>query len=416
VTPARRVVRRIASVLVVGVLAVTASVSGVTSAGAAGGASGGSSGGAAAGGAGGAAARASGAAGSVPVYAYFYQWFNTSSWSRAKQDFPLAGKYTSDDPHVLRSQVRQAQAAGIGGFLTSWKRTDVLNRRLDLLLRVARDEHFGVGVVYEALDFGRRPLPVETVEADMTYLVQRWGTALSVDVASRPVIIWTGTDQYSVQDVQRVRSALAGRAELLAAAKSVAGYERIAGLVDGNAYYWSSADPTSAATSRKLADMGAAVHAHHGLWLAPAASGFDGRTLGHTRVIPRNGGATLRQSLANAFASSPDAVGVISWNEWSENTYIEPGQRYRGEEVRVLREYLAARTPGGTPDQGQAGPPVAPGWWTGLRAAVALTVICAVGLIVLLLVPHRPHRPHRHRRRRHTTDPRDDRELSNART
>jgi hypothetical protein len=376
VTPARRAVRRVASVLVVGVLAVTASVSGVASAGATG-----ASGGADTQGAGGgAAARASGAAGTVPVYAYFYQWFNQSSWNRAKQDFPVAGKYSSDDPHVLRNQVRQAQAAGIGGFLTSWKRTDVLDRRLDLLLRVAGDERFGVGVVYEALDFGRRPLPVATVEADMTYLVQRWGAALSVDVASRPMIIWTGTDQYSVQDVQRVRSALAGRAELLAAAKSVAGYERIAGLVDGNAYYWSSADPTSAATSRKLADMGAAVHAHHGLWLAPAASGFDGRTLGHTRVIPRNGGATLRQSLANAFASSPDAVGVISWNEWSENTYIEPGERYGQQELITLRETLrnagvAVPRPGGVATGGYE--------WSGLRAVIALSTVSLLGMGVL---------------------------------
>ncbi len=59
----------------------------------------------------------------VPVFAYFYQWFNPSSWDRAKRDLPLTGKYSSDDPHVLRDQVEAARAAGIDGFLTSWKST-----------------------------------------------------------------------------------------------------------------------------------------------------------------------------------------------------------------------------------------------------------------------------------------------------
>jgi hypothetical protein len=349
----------------------------------------------------------------VPVFAYFYQWFERSSWQRAKQDHPLAGNYSSDDPHVLRDQIEQARAAGIDGFMTSWKRTAPLDRRLELLLTIAASEKFSVGVVYQGLDFYRNPLPVATVQRDMTYLVGRWGARLHSSYFDRPVIVWTGTDQFSVAAVRTVRAALGRRAYLLAAAKSVEGYQRVAADVDGEAYYWSSSNPRSPSTLAKLDSMSAAVHRDHGIWFAPAAPGFDGRTLGHSRVIARDGGSTFRLSLDRAYASRPDAVGVISWNEWSENTYIEPGQRYRGEEVRVLREYLAARTPRGTPDQGQAGPPVAPGWWTGLRAAVALTVICAVGLIVLLLVPHRPHR---HRRRRHTTDPRDDRELSNART
>ena len=46
----------------------------------------------------------------IPVSAYFYQWFDRSSWRRAKQDFPLAGRYSSDDPDVLRDQVVAAQA------------------------------------------------------------------------------------------------------------------------------------------------------------------------------------------------------------------------------------------------------------------------------------------------------------------
>jgi hypothetical protein len=325
----------------------------------------------------------------VPVYAYFYQWFDPGSWDRAKQDYPLAGRYSSDDPHVLRDQVTAARGAGIDGFLTSWKSTPNLNRRLTLLLQVAHDEKLDIGVVYEALDFQRKPLPIATVRADLLYLVRRWGSDLRSSYYHRPVIVWTGTDQYPVADVAAVRAALGSSAYLLAASKSVAGYQRVAAHVDGEAYYWSSANPRSASTRQRLLDMGAAVHRDRGLWIAPAAGGFDATTLGHSRVIDRRDGRTLVRSLDNAYASRPDAVGVISWNEWSENTYIEPGRRYGSEELDVLRSYLAART-GASPSSSPplSAPPAtsAPhGTWTGLKAVLLLTVVVAVGLVVLTL-------------------------------
>jgi hypothetical protein len=330
----------------------------------------------------------------VPVFAYFYQWFNPSSWDRAKQDLPLAGKYSSDDPHVLRDQIEAARAAGIDGFLTSWKSTATLNRRLDLLISVARSEQLDLGVVYEALDFSRRPLPVETVKHDMLYLVTSRSAGLKSTYYGRPVIIWTGTDQYSAADVRSVRAAIGDRAYLLAASKQVADYERIADTVDGEAYYWSSADPDNPATPAKLEAMGKAVHAHGGLWIAPAASGYDGRTLGGSRVIDRKDGQTLVHSLSNALATSPDCVGLISWNEWSENTYIEPGHKYGDQEITVLRNYLLQRA-SGAPVRG-SGADSSEGesssTWTGARAALTLVVFTAAGALVLLAKERRKRR------------------------
>ncbi len=342
---------------------------------------------------------ASAAPGKVPVFAYFYQWFSPSSWRRAKVDYPLAGNYSSDDPRVLRQQIEQARAAGIDGFITSWKDTPQLDHRLQLLLTIAASEHFQVGTVYQALDFSRKPLPITQVRTEMTHLVENWGGSLRLLPFGRPVIIWTGTDLYSVADVRSVREALGNRAYLLAASKTVAGYERVAGVVDGEAYYWSSADPRSPDTLAKLNAMSASVHRHGGIWLAPAAPGFDGRTLAHSRVIPRDGGSTFRLSLEQAYASRPDAVGVISWNEWSENTYIEPGRKYGAQELNVLRDYLnveAAAAGSGALSPGPSTPGArhplirqSRGGWSGFTAALVLAAVCGVGLVVLLTLPGR---------------------------
>jgi hypothetical protein len=317
-----------------------------------------------------------------PVYAYFYQWFSASSWDRAKDDYPLAGRYSSDDATVIAKQVHEARNAGLDGFLTSWKDTPQLDRRLDRLLRVSVRWHFDIGVVYEALDFYRRPLPVSTVEHDLTLLVDRWGTRLTSSFYDRPLIIWTGIDEYSRAEVQRVRDALGDQALLLASAKQVADYDRIADLVDGEAYYWSSADPTSSLTPRKLGELSADVHAHGGIWMAPATCGYDGTTLGHTRVVPRDHGQTLLRSLDLAYASRPDGVAVISWNEWSENTYIEPGQRYGDEELTVLRRYIASRTSSASSDDNGAKA------WPGLRAVVILFMSSALATVLVRWVLH----------------------------
>jgi len=112
---------------------------------------------------------------------------------------------------------------------------------------------------------------------------------------------------------------------LLASEKSVAGYRRLGEFVDGDAYYWSSVNPeTQPNYGDKLNEMSTEIHSRRGYWIAPAAPGFDARLIGGTRVVERRNGATLRAEWGTALASAPDAVGLISWNEFSENSEVEP--------------------------------------------------------------------------------------------
>src|SRR5437868_15264307 len=64
---------------------------------------------------------------SVPVFAYYYIWFDTSSWARAKIDLPAVGRYSSDDATVMRKHIEWAKQVGITGFLVSWKDTPILD-------------------------------------------------------------------------------------------------------------------------------------------------------------------------------------------------------------------------------------------------------------------------------------------------
>jgi hypothetical protein len=292
-----------------------------------------------------AADRGSGATG-VPVLAYYYIWFNPSSWNRAKVDYPLLGRYSSDESAVMRQHISMAKSAGIEGFLVSWKDTPTLTPRLERLAQVAREMDFSLGVVYQGLDFARQPLPIEKVRHDLQVFADDFAANPVFDILGAPVVVWTGTRDFSREDIASVVAPVADRVTVLASASSVEDYERVADVVAGNAHYWGAVNPEKTWYPPRMREMGAAVRARGGLWIAPAAPGFDARLVGGSSVVPRDGTQTLAKELAVAASSAPDAIGLISWNEFSENTHVEPSEDYG---KAALEE--VARFVGGDPQQ-----------------------------------------------------------------
>ncbi len=273
----------------------------------------------------------------IPVLAYYYIWYDTTSWDRAKIDYPLLGRYSSDDASVMRQHIQWAKASGIQGFIVSWKSTDVLNRRLQTLAKVAAQENFKLAIIYQGLDFNRDPLPVDQVANDLDYFIQHFASLPVFHIFPEPLVIWSGTWKFTTQQIAQVTGGRTGALLILASERDVAGYQRLAKLVDGNAYYWSSVNPaTYPGYQDKLDAMSQAVHDGGGLWIAPAAPGFDAQAIGGTTQVARQDGSTFRIELNAAQASSPDAIGIISWNEFSENSYIEPSQKYGTQYLDLL--------------------------------------------------------------------------------
>ena len=282
----------------------------------------------------------------VPLLAYYYIWYDTRSWNRAKDDYPELGRYSSDDPAVMARHIDLAKQAGIDGFIVSWKSTDVLNRRLEQLGRIASAKRFKLALIYEGLDFHRNPLPVGRVQRDLNEAADRWTRSEAFAIFDRPLVVWSGTWRFSPAEVARVARPLRDRLLIVASERNPEGVRRLAGLVDGDAYYWSSVDPRRTPGYRqKLAAMEEAAHARGGLWIAPAAPGYDARKLGGKRVVERRDGATLGEALAAAAASSPDAIGLISWNEFSESSHVEPSLRYGRRYLDALRSLRRAPQP-----------------------------------------------------------------------
>lgn len=275
----------------------------------------------------------------IPLMAYYYIWFDEGSWERAKTDYPQLGRYSSDNEAVMRQHVRWAKEAGIDGFIVSWKSTSKLDSRLERLMEVAAAEQFALWVIYQGLDFERNPLPLNRIESDLDYFTTAYADHPAFGMYDKPVVIWSGTWEYSREDVGEVTNTYRDGLYILASERNEQGYLRLADIVDGNAYYWSSVNPdTYPGYQEKLSAMGEAVHRRGGIWVAPAAPGFDARLVGGTTVVERQDGAMLRQQMNAALRSSPNAVGLISWNEFSENSHVEPSANYGRSALEALAE------------------------------------------------------------------------------
>jgi hypothetical protein len=201
-------------------------------------------------------------------------------------------------------------------------------------------------VIYQGLDFYREPLPADRIARDLDHFRTRFAADEAFEVFEKPVVIWSGTWRFSRAELAEVTEARRDELLILASERNAEGYRRVAGLVDGNAYYWAAVNPqTYPGYPQKLAELGEVVHSGGGIWIPPAAPGFDARDVGGTSVVERSGGATLRTELDAATSSAPDAVGLISWNEFSENTHIEPSLEHGSRYLDVVADVRSARRP-----------------------------------------------------------------------
>jgi Glycosyltransferase WbsX len=189
-------------------------------------------------------------------------------------------------------------------------------------------------------------LPATQVASDLDYFIQHYASLPAFQLFSKPLVIWSGTWKFSTQEIEQVTLNRRNSLLILASERNTDGYNRLANLVDGNAYYWSSVNPDTYPNYQdKLNQMSELVHTNKGLWIAPAAPGFDARLIGGTTVVDRKDGATFRTEINTAMASSPDALGIISWNEFSENSHIEPSQNYGNQYLNIVSEINQTPSP-----------------------------------------------------------------------
>ncbi|HEV2885950.1 MAG TPA: DNRLRE domain-containing protein [Jatrophihabitans sp.] len=259
--------------------------------------------------------------------AFYYGWFpETEHW--ASHYTPAAGKYDSSDSAVVANQVRQAKAAGLNAFISSWwgqgSKTD---SRLPLLLDTAAAQGFKVAPYYEQEGFGN---PTTTqLASDLSYLAAKAAaTPAWLRVGGLPVLFVYNADDTTCAVTDRWVSANQGRFYLNM--KVMPGYQTCAHQPDS----WHQYGPASAIQ----------LVLPWSVNVAPGFFKFDESTPRLARNL-----STFKSALAQQVSSGAQWQLVTSWNEWGEGTGVEPtvemGQSYTD---AMAAAYLPASTSTGS--------------------------------------------------------------------
>jgi len=257
-------------------------------------------------------------------------------------DVPAEGLYDQTQAQTFQLHVQEASGAGLKGFLADWQGTGTptqspassgYNSRLDLMVRTvdsynaAHGTHFGLGLAFASFgDYGRS---ADEVINDLRYFYNQYHSdpAFANGYSSRPIVMWLDSRKFSLSTIKAVSQAMKPYVYLLGD-ETVSSWKNDAGYLDGTSYYWSTQNPwTNARAGSAVTDLAAAVHADGKRWFAPFIAGYNKQLLGGS-CVQRRGTETLTELWQINGASRPDGWFGISWNEFVENTYLEPSKRY----------------------------------------------------------------------------------------
>jgi glycoprotein endo-alpha-1,2-mannosidase len=240
-------------------------------------------------------------------YAHWTQNGHQPPFDLASQFYPARGAYSSADPRVLRSQMRDIAAAGVDEVVSSWwgmgSREDL---RLPAVIRTAKRYHLRVGVQLEP--YADRT--VASIGADLVYLR---------NLGIRDVYIYRSND-FPAEEWWAVTRQPNGM-RLIAQTARV-GFAARAGFAGFYTYdillYDGAKFDRLCAQARTL-----------GILCAPSVGpGYQATAAtGDPRVKPRLNGGTYDSMWRAANDASADIITITSYNEWSEGTQIEPAGR-----------------------------------------------------------------------------------------
>ncbi len=329
----------------------------------------------------------------APVFAHYYLWWSDAHWkSRLGPSYPYTqvppplpatldsdgcnaspsyqgaqlvdvpasplGLYNQDDPATVNTHVEEAASAGIDGFVVSWSGTGTPNQtpasrdfshRLDLLVSAVNaynargTRHFGLMLGYEALDNARNPRPLPNIRNDLDYFTQHYGTNAAFQVpqyGSKPVAMILDSRRIPANDLRRLLQPYRSALTLIGDEHGLSEWQRgVADVFDGDGWYWSAENPyTNSHAATTLTKLSTLLHDQHKIWFAPLSPGYNKSNFGvGGTCVPRHGTSTLQTIFQTNVKSHPDGWMLISWNEFFENTYVEPSVRFGNTYLAAIR-------------------------------------------------------------------------------
>jgi len=278
---------------------------------------------------------------------------------------PLDGLYDSSSEYTIRRQIYEAKQALIDGFIVSWWGfSDVgANATISKFLEVA-PEDFEITLYYETVGFATGEVKeavkgediINKVADDFNRIIENYGKRDRwLKVNNKPVIFvysraigefWKvfGNVNDAIKAINAVKSKLSHEVFIVGdfGLDPQSAYI-LADIFDGLHTYNPIGFTTRGIKYSSIYEtVSNELHKKGKLWAATVVPGHDNYLVsGTNRLIePRRDGGYYLDSWDIALSSNPDWVLITSWNEWYENTQIEPSDCYGTTYLYLTRQQV----------------------------------------------------------------------------
>lgn len=302
------------------------------------------------------------------VWAFYMGfWVGEASWNMQNDvltDRPAIGNYDSRDPGVMGLQIDQAKNAGIDAFLVSWfgledqqTTTPVVFNALDR----ANERGFKIGVVVDLFvpDFNNS-LP--SLTNSLNWLVNSASNHPAyLRVDGKPVIAFAFQNKLGLSNQQWVdlRNQIDPERRTLWLGEGLNGCCLYGGAMDG--MYAFNLAWANGSRSRYAAERNAVLRRGGTLYVPMVHPGWDETLIARregrrnpTSPRARANGRFLANSFNGAVASGANIIMIGTWNEFIENSHIEPSVNFGNQSLDTLAP-LIARWKGADPAGGSSG-------------------------------------------------------------
>jgi hypothetical protein len=307
------------------------------------------------------------------VWAFYFGWWTGESWGDGRLLDRPALPYDSRDGGAVGRQIDEARSAGIDAFVMGWygpAGDNLTHQVFNSLLDQASARGFRAAA---SLDMHEPAFNANTGDVinSLSYLINdRANHPGYLRYNGKPVIYFWNQGRFSVADWRNIRNQVDPNRNTIWVAEGTS--TAYIGVFDGLYLFntaW-AANPASVAQQwmRRVNQAG-------GTFYTPTVlPGWDEQALAAGRSNPtapqdRAGGQFLTRSWNGAVSSGANVILIVSWNEYFENSHIEPSQAFGAAALDILRPLIAAWESGApSPAGGAAGAPA--GSPTGVTYAI----------------------------------------------
>ncbi len=269
------------------------------------------------------------------VLAFYYPWFDETTWTHERLSDLPAERYASSDRATMGRHIEQAQRAGIDAFLVAWYGQGDGNpteANLAALLEEANARNFKIGILFETdSPFMGASGGVSGALAHALATHATHPAFLRAD--GRPVFFFWRPYIYGIDAWRDVRAQVDPGYGSLWISEGVD--TSFLSVFDGHHLYSNSWNPPAdlTAVNQKFANLVQGAREQHGAhkqWVATVMPGYNDVKIrpGAGFATDREGGGYFERAWQAAIASQPNWIVINSFNEWPEGSYIEPSEAY----------------------------------------------------------------------------------------